>query len=124
MRIGASRNPNLIEKEENLKLCDLDLFDSNDLTGEFIFDRLSDCSFSSNLTNLRTQWRAPDAPVIEQVFLYFEYTDHLNGKSKFKKSIDIHPGVSIYKPHTYSNDQKNSQKMDQEFDEECLKIYQ
>jgi len=121
MRIGASENPNLIEKEENLKLCDMDLFDSNDLTGKFIFDGLNgqvqvaDCSFSSNLENLRTLWKAPDAPGF--YYFYFEYDDHLNRKSKFKKSINI-------KSHTYSNDQKNSQKMDQEFDEECLKIYQ
>jgi len=124
MRIGASKNPNLIEKEENLKLCDLDLFDSNDLTGEFIYDGLygqvqvADCSFSSNLENLRTVWKAPDADD-GYYYFYFEYTDHLNRKSKFKKSINI-----INKFYTYSNDQKNSQKMDQEFDEECFKIYQ
>jgi len=106
MRIGASKNPNLIEKEENLKLNDMDLFDSNDLTGKFIFDGLNgqvqvaDCSFASNLENLRTLWKAPDADDGFYYF-YFEYDDHRNHrKSKFKKSIKINF-------HTYSNDQKN-----------------
>jgi len=102
MRIGASKNPNLIEKEEKLKL---DLFDSNDLTGKFIFDGLNgqvqvaDCSFASNLENLRTLWKAPDADDGFYYF-YFEYDDHSNRKSKFKKSIKINF-------HTYSKDQKN-----------------
>merc|ERR1712198_334159 len=42
MRFGASRNPNLIEKEKKLKLCDSESdlfnFNSNDLIGEWLYD--------------------------------------------------------------------------------------
>jgi len=132
MRFGASRNPNLIEKEKNLKLCDTDLFDSNDLIGEWLYDGynyFADCSFSSNLTHMRVAWKAPIAPVVDQIFIYFELNgdhtkppswlhafysddDPYNREYVFKKSI-------IINPQAYTNDE-NSQKIDQKFEDECI----
>ena len=134
MRFGASKNPNLIEKEKNLKLCDSesDLFDSNDLIGEWLYDGynwFADCSFSSNLTHMRLSWKAPITPVVDQIFIYFELNgahpkrkppssyafyssgDPYNREYVFKKSI-------IINPQAYTNDE-NSQKIDQEFEDEC-----
>jgi len=133
MRFGASKNPNLIEKEKNLKLCDSesDLFDSNDLIGEWLYDGynwFADCSFSSNLTHMRLSWKAPITPVVDQIFIYFE----LNGAhpkppswlGAFYISGDPHDREYVFKksiiinPQAYTNDE-NSQKIDQEFEDEC-----
>jgi len=134
MRFGASKNPNLIEKEKNLKLCDSesDLFDSNDLIGEWLYDGynwFADCSFSSNLTHMRLSWKAPIAPVLDQIFIYFElngdHSKHPSWLGSFYSSGDIYNREYVFKksiiinPQAYANDE-NSQKIDQEFEDECI----
>jgi len=135
MRFGASKNPNLIEKEKKLKLCDSESdlfnFNSNDLIGEWLYDWynwFADCSFSSNLSHMRLSWKAPIAPVVDQIFIYFElngahpkppsfpfafYTSGIpyDREYVFKKSI-------IINPQAFTNDE-NFQKIDQEFEDEC-----
>jgi len=136
MRFGASKNPNLIEKEKNLKLCDSESdlfnFNSNDLIGEWLYDWynwFADCSFSSNLSHMRLSWKAPIAPVVDQIFIYFELNgDHSKQPSwlgSFYSSGDIYNREYVFKksiiinPQAYANDE-NSQKIDQEFEDECI----
>jgi len=135
MRFGASKNPNLIEKEKKLKLCDSESdlfnFNSNDLIGEWLYDGynwFADCSFSSNLTHMRLSWKAPIAPVLDQIFIYFElngdHSKHPSWLGAFYISGDPYDREYVFKksiiinPQAYTNDE-NSQKIDQEFEDEC-----
>jgi len=136
MRFGASKNPNLIEKEKKLKLCDSESdlfnFNSNDLIGEWLYDWynwFADCSFSSNLSHMRLSWKAPIAPVVDQIFIYFElngdHSKHPSWLGSFYSSGDIYNREYVFKksiiinPQAYANDE-NSQKIDQEFEDECI----